>query len=173
MLDSDWEAEFCRAVESHPNVKAYVKNHNLGLEVPYLYGSTPRTYIPDFIVQVDDGQDDPLNLIVEIKGYRGEDVREKNNAMEAYWLPGVNALGQYGRWAFAELTDVYDIESGLGALIADTLQQQSSSDSVSYEGLSFREMLVAGPSFDDLDLTRSSDSGSDLSFLYDDASESR
>ena len=113
VLDSDWEAEFCRAVESHPNVLAYVKNHNLGLEVPYLFGSTPRTYIPDFIVQVDDGQDDPLNLIIEIKGYRGEDVREKNNAMEAYWLPGVNALGQYGRWAFAELNDVYDIEAGL------------------------------------------------------------
>ena len=93
--------------------------------------------------------------------------------MEAYWLPGVNALGQYGRWAFAELTDVYDIESGLQALIADTLQQQSSFDAVSYEGLSFKDMLVAGPSFDDLDLTRSPDSGRDLSFLYDDASESR
>ena len=117
VLDSDWEAEFCRVVESHPNVKAYVKNHNLGLEVPYRFGSTHRTYIPDFIVQVDDGHDDPLNLIVEIKGYRGEDVREKNNAMQAYWLPGVNALGQYGRWAFAELTDVYDIEAGLGAEI--------------------------------------------------------
>ena len=117
VLDSDWEAEFCRAVESHPMVKAYVKNHNLGLEVPYLYGSTPRTYIPDFIVQVDDGQGDPLNLIVEIKGYRGEDVREKNNAMEAYWLPGVNALGEYGRWAFAEFTHVYDIEHGLRQVI--------------------------------------------------------
>jgi type III restriction enzyme len=117
VLDSDWEAEFCRAVESHPNVMAYVKNHNLGLEVPYLYGSTPRTYIPDFIVQVDDGQDDPLNLIVEIKGYRGEDAREKKNTMEAYWLPGVNALGQYGRWAFAEFTAVFDIEDNLHQLI--------------------------------------------------------
>ena len=117
VLDSDWEAEFCRAVESHPNVLAYVKNHNLGLEVPYLFGSTPRTYIPDFIVQVDDGQDGPLNLIIEIKGYRGEDVREKNNAMEAYWLPGVNAMGQYGRWAFAEFNSVYDIESSLHQLI--------------------------------------------------------
>ena len=113
VLDSDWEAEFCRVVESHPNVKAYVKNHNLGLEVPYLYGSTPRTYVPDFIVQVDDGQDDPLNLIVEIKGYRGEDAKEKKNAMAAYWLPGVNALGQHGRWAFVELTDAFDIEAGL------------------------------------------------------------
>ena len=173
VLDSDWEAEFCRAVESHPNVLAYVKNHNLGLEVPYLFGSTPRTYIPDFIVQVDDGQDDPLNLIIEIKGYRGEDVREKNNAMEAYWLLGVNALGQYGRWAFAEFTDVYDIVFGLQALIADTLRQQGGSDPESYEGLSFKEMLVAGPSFDDLDLTRSPDNGRDVSFLYDDASESR
>ena len=117
VLDSDWEAEFCRAVESCPNVMAYVKNHNLGLEVPYLYGSTPRTYIPDFIVRVDDGQDDPLNLIIEIKGYRGEDVRGKNNAMEAYWLPGVNALGQYGRWVFAEFNDVYDIEHSLHHLI--------------------------------------------------------
>ena len=117
VLDSDWEAEFCRAVESHPMVKAYVKNHNLGLEVPYLYGSTPRTYIPDFIVQVDDGQGDPLNLIVEIKGYRGEDAREKKNTMEAYWLPGVNALGEYGRWAFAEFTHVYDIEHGLRQVI--------------------------------------------------------
>ena len=70
VLDSDWEAEFCRVAEGHPRVMAYVKNHNLGLEVPYRSGSNARTYIPDFIVQVDDGhgQDDPLNLIVEIKG---------------------------------------------------------------------------------------------------------
>src|SRR5262249_2176981 len=38
ILDSDWEAEFCRVAESHPRVKAYAKNHNLGLEVPYRYG---------------------------------------------------------------------------------------------------------------------------------------
>ena len=103
-----------------------MKNHNLGLEVPYLYGSTALTYIPDFIVQVDDGQDEPLNLIVEIKGYRGEDAREKKNTMEAYWLPGVNALGEYGRWAFAEFTDVYDIESGFNSLVAGITDQQGS-----------------------------------------------
>ena len=34
VLDSDWEAEFCRVAEAHPRVRAYVKNHNLGLEVP-------------------------------------------------------------------------------------------------------------------------------------------
>jgi hypothetical protein len=31
------------------------KNHNLGLEVPYRYGSETRRYLPDFIVLVDDG----------------------------------------------------------------------------------------------------------------------
>jgi type III restriction enzyme len=31
VCDSDWEAEFCRMAESHPKVRAYVKNQNLGL----------------------------------------------------------------------------------------------------------------------------------------------
>jgi type III restriction enzyme len=111
ILDSDWEAEFCRVAESHPRVKAYVKNHNLGLEVPYRYGSETRTYRPDFIVLVDDGNDDPLHLIVEIKGYRREDAKEKKTTMDVYWVPGVNNLGLYGRWAFAEFTEVYQIEA--------------------------------------------------------------
>jgi type III restriction enzyme len=112
ILDSDWEAEFCRVAESHPQVQAYVKNHNLGLEVPYRYGSETRKYVPDFIVLVDDGHgDDPLHLIVEIKGYRREDAKEKKATMETYWVPGVNNLGRYGRWAFAELTDVYQMQA--------------------------------------------------------------
>ena len=109
ILDSDWEGEFCRVAESHPQVIAYVKNHNLGLEVPYRFGSKNRTYIPDFIVQVDDGNQDPLNLIIEIKGYRREDAKEKKSTIENYWVPGVNNTGAYGRWAFAEFTDVYQI----------------------------------------------------------------
>jgi len=119
ILDSDWEAEFCRAVESHPRVMAYVKNHNLGLEVPYRYGSTPRRYVPDFIALVDDGhgEEDPLHLVVEIKGYRREDAKEKKSAMETYWIPGVNNHGQYGRWAFAEFTEVFQIESEFDQMI--------------------------------------------------------
>ena len=111
ILDSDWEAEFCRVAEAHPKVKAYVKNHSLGFEVPYRYGSEPRMYRPDFIVLVDDGHPDQLHLVVEIKGYRREDAKEKKSAMETYWVPGVNNDGRYGRWAFAEFTDVYQIES--------------------------------------------------------------
>jgi type III restriction enzyme len=112
ILDSDWEAEFCRVAEAHAKVIAYVKNHNLGFEVPYRYASETRKYRPDFIVQIDDGQgiDDPLNLIVEIKGYRGEDAKEKKSTMDTYWVPGVNHLGSFGRWAFAEFTDVFQMQ---------------------------------------------------------------
>jgi type III restriction enzyme len=119
LLDSDWEGEFCRVAESHPNVRAYVKNHNLGLEVPYRYGSEMRKYLPDFIVLVDDGHgpDDLLHLIVEIKGYRREDAKEKKSTMDTYWVPGVNHLSSYGRWAFAEFTEVYQIESDFKAKV--------------------------------------------------------
>ncbi len=119
VLDSDWEAEFCRVAEKHPKVKAYVKNHSLGLEVPYRYGSETRKYLPDFIVRVDDGhgEDDLLNLIVEIKGYRREDAKDKKATMDTYWIPGVNNLLTYGRWAFAEFTEVYQIETDFEAKV--------------------------------------------------------
>ena len=113
VYDSDWEAELCRVVEVHPKVRAYVKNHNLGFEVPYRYGSETRHYRPDFIVKVEDGhgEEDLLNLVVEIKGYRREDAKDKKLTTDSYWIPGVNKLRSFGRWAFAEFTDIYEIEA--------------------------------------------------------------
>lgn len=125
VLDSGWEGEFCRIAESHPKVRAYIKNHNLGFEVPYRYGSENRRYLPDFIVRVDDGRPplsdgtpDLLNLIVEIKGYRGEDAKEKKSTMDTYWVPGVNNVGHFGRWAFAEFTKVFEMESDFDSAIS-------------------------------------------------------
>lgn len=133
ILDSDWEAEFCRVAESHPMVRAYVKNHNLGFEVPYRYGSEMRRYLPDFIVLVDDGHgdDDLLHLVVEIKGYRREDAKEKKATMETRWVPGVNNIGTYGRWAFAEFTEVYRMESDFEAKVAEEFNKMI--DSVAAE----------------------------------------
>ena len=124
VLDSDWEAEFCRVAESHPLVLAYVKNHSLGFEVPYQMGSESRRYRPDFIVLVDDGHGpkDPLRLIVEIKGYRGEDAKDKKRTMDTYWVPGVNHLGTCGRWAFAEFTKVFEIQTDFGKAVESAFQ---------------------------------------------------
>ena len=130
VLDSGWEAEFCRVAESHPKVLAYVKNHNLGLEVPYRQGSLTRTYRPDFVALIDDGRGplpdgtpDPLRLVIEIKGFRGEDAKEKAATMNAYWVPGVNHLGTHGRWAFAEFRDVYEIESDFAAKVEEAFDR--------------------------------------------------
>ena len=121
ILDSQWEAELCRVAEGHPRVVAYTKNHNLGFEVPYRYGSEVRRYRPDFIVLVDDGRgpNDLLRLVIETKGYRREDAKDKKLTMETYWVPGVNNLGTFGRWTFVELVDVYQMESEFEAKVAE------------------------------------------------------
>ena len=151
VLDSDWEAEFCRVAESHPKVQAYIKNHNLGLEVPYRYGSNTRTYIPDFIVLVDDGQDDPLHLVVEIKGYRGEDAKIKKSTMETYWVPGVNALREYGRWVFAEFTDVYEIEKEFNIFIDRFSVSATGTQPRDSKTSNFKELLASCP-IDEIDV---------------------
>lgn len=111
---------------AHPRVVAYVKNYNLGLEVPYRYGSESRRYRPDFIVLIDDGHapaadgtPDLLHLVVEIKGYRREDAKDKAAAMRDYWIPGVNNLTTYGRWAFAEFCEMYEIDSDFEAKVEE------------------------------------------------------
>ena len=119
ICDSDWEAEFCRVLEAHPRVRAYVKNQGLGLQVPYRFGAQTRIYLPDFIALLEDGrgEDDLLRLVVEIKGYRREDAKDKKATMDHYWIPAVNHLAAYGRWAFAELRDVYELEADMEAEI--------------------------------------------------------
>ncbi|MCY4212141.1 MAG: DEAD/DEAH box helicase family protein [Gammaproteobacteria bacterium] len=123
ILDSGWEGELCRILDTHPGVLAWVKNHNLGFEVPYQFAGETHRYIPDFIALVDDGAgaDNPLHLVAEVKGYRGEDAKAKKEAMDAYWVPGVNAHGCYGRWAFVELLDVYSIQDDLVAKLDEEL----------------------------------------------------
>lgn len=50
-------------------------------------------------------------MVVEIKGFRGEDVKDKKSYMEIHWVPGVNNRGGYGRWAFADFGEMFRIES--------------------------------------------------------------
>ena len=120
VCDSGWEAEFARTIETHPKVRAYVKNQGLGFTVPYRLGGEARTYLPDFLLLAEDGhgEDDLLHLVVEVKGRRLEDAKTKKETMETQWIPGVNRLGEYGRWAFVELRDVYSMREELDAALA-------------------------------------------------------
>lgn len=103
--DSGWEGRMAQALEQHPSVIAYAKNHGLGLEVPYTIGDTRRAYLPDFIARVDTGGQEPLNLMIEVKGLRRSDVADKTTAAADYWITAVNNSGEYGRWAWAYCDD--------------------------------------------------------------------
>ena len=120
VLDSDWEDRLAQVLEAHPRVIAYVKNQGLQFEVPYRFGAVARRYLPDFIVRLDTGGDEPLNLVLEVKGFRGQDAQIKAETMKAFWVPGVNNIGGFGRWAFTELRDPHDMKADFVA-IADGL----------------------------------------------------
>ncbi len=128
--DSEWEAEFARVAENHAKVLSYVKNQGLGFTVPYKDGGVAREYVPDFIVQVEDGRgsDDPLNLIIEIKGMKNEQVKLKKETMTEKWVPGVNALGAYGRWAFDQFDSVFEIEREIRELIERAIENNHVSE---------------------------------------------
>jgi len=106
-------------------VRRWVKNQTLGFEVPYQMGGVARKYIPDFIVVVDDGRgdDDLLHLVCEVKGYRGEDAKVKKTTMEAFWVPGVNNSGRFGRWGFAEFREVYAMETDFASAVDAEVNQ--------------------------------------------------
>ena len=122
VCDSEWEAELARVLEAHPKVIAYVKNQAMQFDVPYRDGSVPRKYIPDFIVKIDDGGPELLNLVLEVKGFRGVDAQLKAETMKTLWVPGVNNLGAHGRWAFEEFRDIYGAEEQF-AKVASGLTQ--------------------------------------------------
>ena len=129
VCDSDWEAAFCEMLETALGdvVLAYVKNHGMMFEVPYAVAGGQRRYRPDFILRIDDGAgaENPLNLVVEIKGYRRIDAQHKREAMETHWIPAVNNHGGFGRWAFLEIPDPYRAEDMIRALLAGRAVRQA------------------------------------------------
>ena len=62
-------------------------------------------------------------LVIEVKGYRREDAKVKAATMKTYWIPSVNRLRTYGRWAFRELRDAYEMETDLDAAVRAAFEQ--------------------------------------------------
>jgi len=117
VLDSEWEAELARVLESHPHVLSYAKNQGMQFEIPYRIGRSVRRYLPDFLVRADVGESEPLNLVLETKGYRGLDAQLKADTMHTLWLPGVNNLRTHGHWVFAEFREVFAIQEEFARLL--------------------------------------------------------
>jgi type III restriction enzyme len=103
--DSDWETIVCSKLEEMEEVRAYAKNQGIGFRIPYTCDGRPGNYYPDLIVKIDDGRGtaDLLNLILEVSGQRKKEKEAKVQTAKTMWVPGVNNLGTFGRWAFLEI----------------------------------------------------------------------
>ena len=98
-----WEQTAAYYIDTHPGVRAFVKNAGLGFAVPYLHNGQMHDYQPDFIIQLN--TTDERYLLLETKGY--DPLKEVKEAAAQRWCSAVNAHGGYGRWSF-ELTDRTD-----------------------------------------------------------------
>ena len=70
-----------------------------------------------------------------------EDAKEKKSTMDTYWVPGVNNLGTYGRWAFAEFTEVYQIEADFEAKVESEFNKMI--ESVTAQPADARKLTMA------------------------------
>jgi type III restriction enzyme len=103
--DSDWETIVCSKLEEMDEVRAYAKNQGIGFRIPYTCDGRAGNYYPDLIVKLDDGRGtaDLLNLVLEVSGQRKREKDAKVQTARTMWVPGVNNLGAFGRWAFLEI----------------------------------------------------------------------
>ncbi len=120
VCDGDWEAACAQALEGMGEVLRYVKNDRLGFEVPYTHAGAEHQYRPDFIAVLNDkaGANDPLRLVLEVKGERDGRDDAKHDTMQRLWVPAVNAAGRYGRWDFLRLDGPYGVEQAIRAHLA-------------------------------------------------------
>jgi len=119
VLDSNWEAKMAETLEEMDEVLCYVKNQGLGFTIPYTLNGEEHGYLPDYIVRLDDGhgRDDPLSLILEVSGEARKDKAAKVATARNLWVPAVNNHGGLGRWAFIEITDPWDAQSTIRAML--------------------------------------------------------
>lgn len=114
-----WEQKMAQVLEEMREVVCYVKNHNLGFTIPYTFEGEDRNYMPDFIVRLNDGKEDLLNLIIEVTGEKKKDKAAKVATARNLWVPAVNNYGSFGRWAFLEISDPWDAKNTIRSLLKD------------------------------------------------------
>src|SRR3990172_5535789 len=107
-MDSGWEAKLGQVLDDMDEVVAYAKNQGLNFRIPYTFEGEAANYAPDLIVQIDDGESEPLNLIIEGPGDPRREKAAKVPPADTYWIPAVNNHGGLGRWSFLEVSDPWD-----------------------------------------------------------------
>ena len=58
-------------------------------------------------------------------------MKLKSETMRQQWIRGVNNLGIYGRWAFEEFNDVFEMQKEFAALIDRAVEENGDSSTFS------------------------------------------
>ncbi len=116
-----WEQKLAQSLEDMEEVASYVKNQNLGFAIPYTLNGVERNYIPDFIVRIKDQQGNILNLIIELTGEKRKDKEAKVATARNLWVPAVNNHGGFGKWAFLEVSDPWDVKNTIRRYLKNSL----------------------------------------------------
>ncbi|MBU2611578.1 MAG: DEAD/DEAH box helicase family protein [Chloroflexi bacterium] len=119
VLDSGWEAKLAESLEEMDEVVCYAKNFQLGFAIPYTLDGQERAYIPDYLINLDDGHgpDDLLHLILEVSGEAKKEKATKVATTRNLWVPAVNNHGGFGRWAFIEIVDPWEAKNTIWAFL--------------------------------------------------------
>lgn len=127
VCDTDsWEQKVAQSLEQMDEVICYAKNMaKLDFTIPYVLGGEPKKYHPDYLVWINDGRGprDPLKLILEVSGSEegqdkiGDAKAAKVSTAKNLWLPAINDAGVYGRWAFLEVLDPWDVQRTIRAVL--------------------------------------------------------
>lgn len=119
VLDSGWEAKLAEVLEDMDEVVHYVKNFQLGFMIPYTFNGEEKSYLPDYLIRMDDGhgKEDLLNLILEVSGEARKDKAAKVETARNLWIPAINNHGGFGRWAFLEIVDPWDAQNTIRAFL--------------------------------------------------------
>jgi len=115
VTDSRWEHSVAYQLERNPNVIAYVKNDHLDFEIPYEFSGVIHGYRPDYIIRLKQKDGTELNVVLEVKGYEGEQDRAKQAAAKK-WVDAVNYNGGFGKWRLTLCRDPHRLNDILESL---------------------------------------------------------
>ena len=107
----EWEQGVAKKLEQMPEVLSYVKNQNLGFYIPYEHQGASHQYVPDFIAVIEMPDKVKLNLIIEVTGKKDDKKTIKIKTARDFWVPAVNNLGKYEKWAILEVQDIYETQN--------------------------------------------------------------
>jgi len=111
----NWEQSAAYHLDTHPAVRAFVKNHGLNFTIPYLHNGQPQDYVPDFVARLNlPGEE---YLIAELKGADWDGLTGVKQQAAERWCAAINA-GEFGHWRYRLAMKVGELVAELDSVVA-------------------------------------------------------